>query len=676
MRWAKSIRWINALMVGGMLAGCHTPKQINYLGERDLQHYRNNALEIDYPNVDQETPAGVVHSLRPRTVKDEEEMPAWDMTLSEAMHTAIANNKIIRTRAGSAQLINNPSQSPSVYDPSLRATGFLFGNRGVEAALSDFDASFSTSMLWGRQENVTNQLALPGFVNTAETGNFDVGIGKNLATGGNFAVTHSWDYLGTNAPGVLFPSSYTGNLQAAFTQPLWAGSGVEYTRIAGPSRQGLGALIGVNQGVVIARINEDISVADFENSVISMIRDVEDLYWELFLAYRQYDAELANRNSVLRSWREVHAKMELGAIGGEKAAEAQARENYFETRSRTELALNAIYETENQLRRLLGLPVNDGRIIRPSDQPLEAEYHANWETTLVEALTKRVELRRQKWQIKSLELQRIAAMNACNPQLNFVSSYGVNGFGDKLLSPNNSDGITAEGYNSAYGTMTRGDLTSWTMGLQFAMPIGLRAARAQLENTELQLVKARTGLAAQELDISHEVAEALQRVDIAYATARTNFDRRVASELRVEATQAANRAGLEGATIDLVLRAQASKAAAEIAYFTSLVNYNKAINELNQRRGTVLDVNSITLAEGEWNAGAQQEALRRAWARSFAKPNDKLDTEPAEFSSPMAYPKTDLFPGVPVGASDATVPAVPPPSPQESSDEPVGVATP
>lgn len=676
MQWSKSIRWINALMVSGAMVGCHTPKEVHYLGEANLQHYRNNALEIDYPNVDQETPAGVVHTERPRTVKDEAEIAAWDMPLSEAIHIALSNNKIIRTRTGAGQLIANPSQSPSVYDPTLRATGFLFGNRGVEAALSDFDAAFSTSMLWGRQENVTNSVAAPGFVNTSETAGFTSQIGKAMATGGNFAVSHNWNYLGSNTPGLLFPSTYTGNLQAAYTQPLWAGSGVEYTRIAGPSRQGLGGLLGVNQGVLIARINEDISVADFESAVVTMLRDVEDLYWDLFLAYRQYEAENVNRDAVLASWTRIAGLNEAGAIGGAKKDEAQARESYFETRQRVELALNNIYVTENQFRRLLGLPVNDGRVIRPADMPLEAEYHVNWEMSLAEALTKRVELRRQKWQIKSLELQRIAAENACNPQLNFVSSYGVNGFGDKLIAPTTSDGVTAEGYNSAYGTLGRGDQTSWTLGLQFAMPIGLRAARAQLENTELQLIKARTGLAAQELDISHELAEAIQRLDLAYATARTNFDRRIASEARVDATEAENKAGIAGATIDLVVRAQASRAAAEIAYFTSLVDYNKAMIDLNQRRGTVLEVNNVTLAESEWTPAAQQEALRRAWARSYAKPNDKLDTLPPEFSSPVPYPKNDLFPGVPV---NGPIPSVPPPSPTaitEEKDEPAGIAVP
>lgn len=686
MRWQKSIRWMHAILTGVAVLGCNTPKTVHYFGEADLQHYHNQALAVQYPNVADPTPEEVVYSQKPRTVKDRSEDEVWDLTLMEAIHTAIANNKMIRTRSGAAQLLANPANSPSIYDPALRSSAFLFGGRGVEAALADFDAQFTTSMLWGRNEQVSNALFTsgtlpPGFISTSETGQFQSQLSKTIATGGNFAVSHNWNYLGSNAPGLLFPSSYAGNLGVSFTQPLWAGAGVEYTRIAGPARPGFGALIGVNQGVTISRINEDISVADFESAVIQMIRDVEDLYWDLYLTYRQYDAEIANRDSALRSWREVKAKMEVGASGGNAAAEAQARENYFETRSRVENALAAVYRIENEFRRLMGLPVNDGRVIRPADDPLRAEYAASWESSLAEALNKRVELRRQKWQVKSLELQTLAAENAANPQLNFVSGYQVNGFGNDLLQYNSADGITGSGYNSAYSTLTRGDQTAWNLGLQFAVPIGLRQARAQLENTRLQLVKARAALAAQELDISHDLADAVQRIDQAYTTARTNFDRRVASERRVQATEAEYEAGVRDATLDLVLRAQASKAAAEIAYFTSLIEYNKAIVALNVERGTLLDVNNISLAESAWTQEAQTEALRRAWARSFAKPAKHLESVPADFSSPVPYLKQDMFPGMvtdpgqpmPVPASppyegeapaDATpVPAAPPAAP-------------
>jgi outer membrane protein TolC len=666
MHWRRSIRWLNAILTSSALLGCHGVRNLHYLGEADLRYYRDQALQVNYPNVEQATPQEVVYSQRPRTVRERhEEDEIWDLSLAEAIQLALANNKMIRTVAGQGQLLQNPTQSPSVYDPALRATGFLFGGRGVEAALSDFDAQFSTSMLWGRNEFVSNSAATPGFVNTSETGTFTSSISKTFANSGFFSISHNWDYLGSNAPGLLFPSTYSGQLQALYVQPLWAGSGVEFTRIAGPARQGLGGVTGVSQGVAVVRINEDISVADFENAVITMVKDVEDLYWDLYLAYRQYDAESKNRESAYETWRQVRAFMKAGARGGGAGDEAQARENYFEVRARVEAALSNIYSIENQFRKLLGLPVNDGRIIRPSDDPLRAEYVVNWESSLAEALTRRVELRRQKWQIKSLELQRLAAINACNPQLNFVSSYQVNGFGDQLISRQTADGVTAEGYNSAYSTLTRGDQTGWTMGFQFSVPIGLRLARAQLHNTELQLAKARAALAAQELDISHDLADAIQQLDLAFMTARTNFDRRVASELRVATEKARWEVSVEGASVDLLLRAQASKAAAEVAYFTSLVNYNKAIVNLNLRRGTLLDVNNISIAEDAWNYDAQDEALRRAWARSFARPKEKLYTEPAEYASPVPYLKNDLFPGAPVEQGQGLPADLPPSAPEQ-----------
>jgi outer membrane protein TolC len=275
----------------------------------------------------------------------------------------------------------------------------------------------------------------------------------------------------------------------------------------------------------------------------------------------------------------------------------------------------------------------------------------NWESTVLEALTRRVELRRQKWQIKSLELQRIAAENVTNPRLDLISSYQMNGFGDTLLSQNTS------GFNSAYGTLADGSLTGWNLGLQFSMPIGLRQARAQLQNTELQLVKARATLSAQELDISHELAEAIQKIDATYIIAQTQLDRKIASAKRMESYKVIDEAGAKenklNSTLnelDLRLRAQNSNAASEIAYFSALISYNKAITEYQFRRGTLLDHDGIHVAEGEWTEAAQQEALRRAWARSYARPNDNLTTEPEEFASPVPYQKTDLYPGLPQGA--------------------------
>ena len=642
MRWTRSIRWINALLLCGSLVSCRSARPVSYLGDAELKHYKDRTTAIEYPNVDQSTNEDVVGTQRPHTVRDRVKDEIWEMTLMQAVHLAVQNNKMIRTRANNQTLLQTPLQAPSVYDTALRETGYLFGSRGVEAALADFDAQFTSTLLFGKNANVSNSaLAFTGgagFVTQNDTAQFQSSLSKTLATGGTIALNHNWNYLGTNTPNQLFQSSYNGLAQVQFTQPLWATAGVEYNRIAGPARSGLGAVTGVSQGVVIARINTDISIADFENSVVSMVKDVEDLYWELYLAYRQFDAESANRDSTLRTWREIKAKMDVGATGGNAGIEAQARDAYLDARANFENAWASILATENAFRKQLGLPVNDGRIIRPADNPIEGEYVAQWESTLIDAMTRRLELRKQKWQIKSLELQRFAAQNVANPSLNFVSGYQVNGFGNNLLGSDNG------AYNSAYGSLAAANQTGWNLGFQFAMPLGFRAARAQLHNIELQLIKARAALSAQELDVSHEIAESIQKIDAAYMTAHTYLDRKVAAERRVQATQAEYDAGVSGATLDLVLRAQASNAAAEIAYYTALVNYNKAITELHQRRGTLLDNDGIQLTEGEWNTVAQQEAVRRAWARSFAFPAKRLNTEPAEFASPFPYPKMDIFP--------------------------------
>lgn len=669
------------LLFGSMLCGCRemglyrswekiskklSPEgadhdSLKYLGKADLNYYTDTAGEIAYPDVSEPIADEVQVTDPPRRIRHPREEDIWDMTLMEAIHLALANNKLIRDRgqflSPANVLLNNPDVAPSVYDPAIQQSGILLGRRGVEAALADFDALFTTNMLWGRDEQIANsvfqsgQAARLGETIKTESANFSAQLQKPFATGGTLTLQHDWNYQLNNLNNFsasfptrsqLFPSTYTGFLQAQYRQPLWAGAGTEFTRIAGPIGQNIRGVSGVGQGVVIARINEDISIADFESSVRNLLRDTETLYWDLALAYRSYHAEVVAYESALDTWRQVKAKFDTGQAT--QADEAQARDNYYESRSRREDALASLYATETQLRRILALPVNDGRVIRPVDEPTTAEFIPDWHVSLAEALTRRVELRRQKWNIKSLQLQLKAAKSLTRPRLDFVSSYRVNGFGDQLFGKNDDDrgvaitdifgnvvGIssTRQGLHSAYETLTQGDQTGWNLGFEFSMPFGFRAAHSQVRNLELRLAKARAALSAQELEVSHELANAFQEVDRWYQTARTNFNRRRAAELRVQATQAEYEVGRT--SLDLLLRAQISLAQAEVSYFRSLVEYNKAIATIHYRKGTLLEEDNVQLAEGLWDPDAYLDALRRAWSRSHAFHAEHLHTDPVEF---------------------------------------------
>lgn len=687
-------KWASVVLSGGLLIGCSTSeKKLSYVGDTDLQHYKDSVTTIDYPTVNQETPDAVSFTDEPRRIRNPRKDEIWNLGLEEALHTALANNEIIRDNgqflSPGNRLLSNPDFVQSVYDPALQDTNPLFGQNGVEAALSEFDAQFTANMLYGRSETISENSSFGGITNgdTLGTHNGDArfGLSKIFGNGGQVSLQHNVLYQAfnqnTGGNPRLFQSYFTNNPSATqngglpgfelgYRQPLWAGGGTRFTRIAGPisRRPTLQNVPQVNQGVVISRIRTDIALAEFEQATIGLVKDVEDVYWELYLAYRSYDTDTTARNSFLHTWREVKAKTDQGLEGGSAADEAQARDSYFDARAAAENSLANVYNTEGRLRRLLGLPVNDGRIIRPADEPTTAEFLPNWRTSLVEALTRRVELRKQKWNIKSLEFQLEAAKSLINPRLDFVSRYQVNGFGDQLFgqSDGNPSGIAAPfpppTTASFYDNLLSGNQTGWGLGVEFSMPIGFRAAHSQVRNLELKLAKAQAALSAQEFEVSHELANAFRQADTSFQTAQTYFNRRRAAERRVQANEAQYRAGK--GNVDLLLRAQISLATAEKAYYQALVGYNRAILDMKFRKGTLMEDNSVFLSESLSHPEAYAQAVRRAWARSHAFDADHLDTQPEEFA-------TDESDAAELGTSVySSSPAIEPPLPEPAAELP------
>ncbi|MDZ7617046.1 MAG: TolC family protein, partial [Patescibacteria group bacterium] len=206
-------------------------------------------------------------------------------------------------------------------------------------------------------------------VNEQDLGTFQAQLQKTAATGGTWAVRHNVAYDWNNQPvydpltgngSRNYASDWNVNLEAEVRQPLLQGAGAQFNRIAGP-----GAVSGNYNGVMIARINTDIALADFEAGVRDTVGDVENAYWELYFAYRNLDAVVAGRDSALTTWRRIHALYKIGARGGEAEKEAQAREQYFQFRNAVEQALHRLYASESKLRYMLGLAATDGRLILP-----------------------------------------------------------------------------------------------------------------------------------------------------------------------------------------------------------------------------------------------------------------------------------------------------------------------
>lgn len=591
-----------------------------------ISHYRGNASTIAYPCLDTQTTAVVASSIEPRNIGRRIEDAPREITLSDVIYSALTQNKVIESSAlggvGTKGTLTNPTNVASVYDPALQASGVLFGRRSVESALADFDTQFTSSLAFSRQDLQSPPNTTAGGGNSAA---FSSSLSKAFATGGSVSLNHDINYNADafDASTGLTPN-YGGRLGLQVRQPLLAGSGVGYTRIAGPSNPAFGAITGVSQGVVIARINEDVSIADFQIAVRNAIRDIESSYWDLYGAYRVFDTAVVAHESAYQTWRESKDRLDVGIL--KPADELQAEDRLYQTKAEVETSLNQLYQAESELRRLVGMPMNDGTVLRPAEEPILAEIIPDWSASLTEALTNRVELRRQKWQIKSTMLQLQAAKSLVRPRLDIIAGYDVNGAGDNLASQSHANS------SSFYGSLTNEKLNSWNAGVQLDIPIGFRFTRSQVRNLELQLAKANAVLASQEKNIAHDIATSIQSVTASYAAAQSSRKRLEAAAKRVELLETEREVGT--LTLDLVLRAQASLAEAENSYYQQVVTYRKALVDLNFSTGRLLTDSGVSLAEGPWNAQAYGDAQHRAHERTHAKDANHLETAPAEFVSP------------------------------------------
>ena len=157
-----------------------------------------------------------------------------------------------------------------------------------------------------------------------DAGVFQAAITKKAATGTQFTIRHNVDYDANNAPGNLFPSAWNTNVETEIRHPLLQGGGVEFNRIAGPDNQA-----GVYTGVLLARLNTDVALTDFEIAVRDLVSNVENSYWDLYYGYRVLDAKVKARDAGLDTWRKIYALYEVNRRGGEAEKEAQARSQYY-----------------------------------------------------------------------------------------------------------------------------------------------------------------------------------------------------------------------------------------------------------------------------------------------------------------------------------------------------------
>lgn len=549
--------------------------------------------EFEVPDSDVASPSMDFDVAPPRTAVREIPDQFWDLSIEEALKIGLSQGLVLRNLGG--RILVNPDGEPTVFEPALQESDPVFGEL---AALSQFDATVSSTMNFAKNDNVFNNTLAGGGAREVLQDDYtwNWAVDKTTALGTRYTLSNSLQHESTSEPDLLvqFNHFWTATTEASIRQPFLQGAGPTFNRIAGPN-----AVPGLRTttGVLLSRVTEDISITQFESGVRTYVTEVLTAYWDLTFAYRNYDAAKTARQTALDTWQLIKARFDNELPGGEADKEAQTRELYFLFDLQVEQALNGdarrgitgVLQAEANLRRLLGLPQSDDRFIRPSDEPIDAKLAFDWNQLIEFALDRRVELRAQRFRIKRRELELIAAKNFILPRLDGIFRYRFNGFGDDLL------GGGAGRFASAGKDYFSGDHMEWEAGVQFSAPLGFRQGHAAVRNAELGLMRDRVILDEQEQAVLFALGTAVRKLEQGYVALQLAYNRMLAAQETVDARLATFESEAKDATN--LLDAQQRLADAQTEFFRAQQDYALAQVAVQDESGMLLAEYGVELSE-------------------------------------------------------------------------------
>ncbi len=594
--------WTVRAIAIAILTGCSQQQPFVDSGREAEDFDRDLLKQVSYQEeVDGLPPGAVVVEPPPFALDtDSATIEYWDITLDQAIQTALSNSTVMRDLG--ARIIQAPELTPTIYSPSLQATDPRFG---PEAALSAFDAQLNSRAFFEKNDRVLNNTFLGGGTNffRQDLWRIENEITKYAATGTQFSLRHYIEDDFNNSPSNIFGSrgqinthAWTWNSEAEIRQPLLQGAGVEYNRIAGPD-----AVPGVYNGVLIARVNTEISAADFQLALRDFLSNVENAYWDLVYAYRDLEVRKNVRDRSLQTWQRLQGLQRQELVELDKVA--QAAEQYYRFSQDVETALSGrlvdgtrdfngstggtfqgiggIYVAERRLRLMMGVPINDGRLIRPVTEPVMANVVMNWDQLATSSLAQRTELLQQRLRIRRRSLELRASENFVKPDLDVVGRYRRRGFGDNLYDPHFVTITPPQAVDA--GT------DEWQIGMELNMPIGLRQGHVAVANAQLALSREHAVLEEMERQVLYDLSNAVAEKTRLFQLVQTAYNRRSSAlQQYTVLSSPAVQESTRGVDYDLLLDSERRLAEADADYYRAVVGYAVALKNVYLEAGSLM----------------------------------------------------------------------------------------
>jgi HAE1 family hydrophobic/amphiphilic exporter-1 len=542
------------------------------------------------------------------------------LSLTDAIRCALEKNNDIEVSRDNVRLAETTLRSlQGVYDPV-----FDYNNVRLPQSLVQIPRETANFVIdhWPIYTDVTYpSVNVPGQVTSTTSGAIKE---KNITLsptftklfskgGGEYKVFFDNQRTTSNSPITTLSPFYSVDIGVLFNQPLLRNRSIDIYR----------------HDIRIQRKRLTQSDFDFRLSVIAVIAQVQQAYWELVYALRDQRNQISSLNLAREQLHMIEERVSVGASAPLERAQALTQIATSETNLLT--ATQYVTTTENALKQLiLREPAEPGwsMQIDPTDQPPLNPAPVNLQDALVEAFTNRPELNRLRLQqeINSIDIQYYR--NQTLPRIDMQSVISTTGFaGSPLQRPfivgdptNNStaflfdqinqlraglgqpplttppasssiSGNLIGGYLRALGNVW--DFHSVTLGLVIEVPIRNRTARYNLAGARIQAEQLSAQTRSLEQTIEVDVRNAAQAVEITRRQILAARAARESAEIQLVGEQKRYRTGLS--TTFLVLQFQNQLVNARTAEIRAEANFNQAIASLQRATATTLRANNVTV---------------------------------------------------------------------------------
>ena len=469
------------------------------------------------------------------------------VTLEGCLRRALANNLAIQiARYGPPIARTNTRQAEAIFDPTWflnNATGRIKQEAGSFFA----GAAVAISRQW----------------------DFATGLEGLLPTGGTWQLSQDWTWLRTNNQFVTPNPQYDGDLILAATQPLLRGGGLEYTR----------------SPIVLARLDEKISVEEFRSRLMAIVLEIERTYWDLVVAETQVGALSEALSAAQENLRIARRRFEEGK---DKRVIVSLAESAVTTRQADLVSARLrLVQTSDRLKRIINdpeLPLTEPVVLAATELPVAEPIPVlmpMFRQSIATALATRPEILEADARLSQAGVRERMARNQRLPQLDLAASYGLNGLATRLDRAIDKEFAT--------------QWFDWSVRVDFSVPIGNRARQAAYEQSQLvqdQTLKAREDVRQQVL---LDVSTAVRDLAAAEEAVRARRAARQAAEQVVKDGEAFVNAG--AALLKDLLDAQRDLADAKVREMEAMAAYMVGLANLERAKGTLLEYNDIRLIE-------------------------------------------------------------------------------